>query len=78
MENYRIDSKGRRAKVEQYDSETMVLTTLSSSAVINSQQEQMLRDMNRYPITYDEDCPELSPSLIEAITKIANQRRSTV
>ena len=66
-----INSKGRAAIVEEYDPERMVLRSLSANAIPTAEQVKMIE---KHPIVYEDDCPELTPAMAEAFKKAAQTR----
>ncbi|MBO4903398.1 MAG: hypothetical protein J5518_11450 [Lachnospiraceae bacterium] len=38
------------------------------------EQLQEIEDAKKYPITFDEDCPELSPAMVKAFKNAVTQR----
>ena len=71
---YVVNSRGHLAKVEEYDPATMVLRTLTPDMKPTPEQIAELEEAEKYPIVYEDDCPELSPALIEAFKKAADER----
>ena len=69
-----INSKGHFAKIEEYDPDTMVIRTLTPDMKLTQEQSDMLNDIEKYPIVYEDDCPELTPEMIEAFRKAAAVR----
>lgn len=68
---YSINSKGHLAKVEEYDPDTMVIRTLTPDMQLTQEQLDMLAEAEKYPIIYEDDCPELTPEMIDAFKKAA-------
>ncbi len=71
---YRVNSSGRLAMVEEYDPETMVIKTLTPEMSLSQEQISMLQEAGKYPIVYEDDCPELTPEMAEAFRKAAQAR----
>ena len=71
---YRVNSSGHLAMVEEYDPETMVIRTLTPEMRLTESQIQMLEEAEKFPVTYEDDCPELTPAMIEAFKKAAQTR----
>ena len=71
---YRKNSKGRMVIVGKYDPDTMVSFTLTSDTKPTDSQLEMIQKASKKPIVYEDDCPELTPQMIEAFKKAANQR----
>jgi len=71
---YKVNSSGHIAMVEQFDPSTMVIKTLTPDMKLSQGQIDMLNDAGNYPITYEDDCPELTPEMVEAFKKAANAR----
>ena len=71
---YMVNSNGHLAKVEEYDPDTMVLRTLTPDMQLTQEQIDMLDEAEKYPIVYEDDCPELTPEMIEAFRKAAAVR----
>ena len=71
---YVKNAKGRTAIAERYDPSKMVLKTLSPTAQPTDAQIAMLKEAEKYPIVYEDDCPELTPAMIEAFKQAANER----
>lgn len=69
-----INSKGRAAIVEEYDPERMVLRSLSANAMPTAEQVKMIKEAEKHPIVYEDDCPELTPAMAEAFKKAAQTR----
>ncbi len=69
-----INSGGHHAKVEEFDPATMVLATLTPEMKATPEQVAMLEEASHYDIVYEDDCPELSPSMIEAFRRAAQVR----
>lgn len=45
------------------------------SAPLTDEQKKMLEEMERAPVTYDEDCPELTEKQLAELKRIAAERR---
>ena len=73
-DDYQINPRVRRAKVEAYNPDTMVFATLTPEMKATPEQIAMLEEASHHDIVYDEDCPELSDSMIEAFRKAAQAR----
>ena len=73
---YRKNSKGRIVIVGKYDPDTMVSFTLTSDMKPTDSQLEMIQKASKKPIVYEDDCPELTPQMIEAFKKAANQRNA--
>lgn len=58
---YLVNSAGHLAMVEEYDPSTMAIKTLTSEMRLTPEQLTMLAEAVKYPIVYEEDCPELTP-----------------
>lgn len=71
---YRVNSDGRLAKVEEYDPSTMVIKTLTPEMRLTHEQMAMLEEAQRYPIVYEDDCPELTPQMAAAFKRAAKVR----
>ena len=71
---YRINSAGHLAMVEEYDPSTMVMKTLTPDMKLSSKQLAMLEEAEKYPIVYEDDCPEMTPQMEEAFRKAARAR----
>ena len=71
---YRVNSAGRLARVEEYDPSRMVIRTLTPGMKLTPAQTAMLEDAARQPIVYESDCPELTPEMAEAFRKAASVR----
>ena len=71
---YVKNSRGHMAIAESFDPSKMVLKTLSPAAQPTDAQITMLKEAEKYPIVYEEDCPELTPTMIEAFRQAANER----
>ncbi len=71
---YRKNSKGRMVIVEKYDPDTMVSFTLTSDMKPTDSQLKMIQEASKKPIVYEDDCPELTPQMIEAFKNAATQR----
>ena len=52
----------------------MVIKTLTPEMKLTPEQLAMLDEADKYPIVYEEDCPELTPQMIEAFKKAAKAR----
>ncbi|MBR5345097.1 MAG: hypothetical protein IK127_04660 [Clostridia bacterium] len=72
--DYQIDSRVHRPKIEAYDPDTMVFATLTPDMRATPEQIAMLEEASCHDIVYEEDCPELSDSMIEAFRKAAQAR----
>ena len=73
---YLVNSKGHLTKVEEYDPDTMVIRTLTPDMKLTQEQIDMLDEAEKNPIVYEDDCPELTPEMIEAFKKAAAIRDS--
>ena len=71
---YVVNSRGHLAKVEDYDPTTMVLRTLTPDMKPTQEQIVELEKAEKYPAVYDDDCPKLTPALIKAFEKAADER----
>ena len=71
---YQYNSKGHLAVVEDYDPSTMVIHTLTPDMRLSQAQLTMIEDAERYPIVYEDDCPELTPEMAEAFRRAARAR----
>ena len=71
---YRINSSGRPAKVEEYDPSAMVIKTLTPDMTLTDEQCSMLDEAAKHPIVYEDDCPELTPEMIEKFKRAARIR----
>lgn len=71
---YRVNAAGHLVMVEEYDPSTMVIKTLTSEMRLTPEQLAMLEEAEKYPIVYEEDCPELTPQMAEAFRKAARAR----
>ena len=71
---YRVNSSGHLVLVEEYDPSTMVIRTLTPDMRLTEDQLQMLKAMNELPVTYEDDCPELTPQMAEAFKHAAQAR----
>ena len=71
---YKVNSKGRLAMVEEYDPSTMVIKTLTPEMRLTEKQIHMLEEAEKYPIAYEDNCPELTPAMAEAFRKAAKMR----
>jgi len=71
---YKVNSNGHLAMVEEYDPKTMVIRTLTPEMRLTEHQIQMLEEAEKLPVTYEDDCPELTPAMIEAFKKAAQAR----
>jgi hypothetical protein len=71
---YSVSSNGHLAKVEEFNSSTMIIKTLSPDMKLTDQQIQMLETADKMPITYEDDCPELTPQMAEAFKRAAITR----
>lgn len=71
---YLVNSKGHLAKIEEYDPNTMVIRTLTPDMQLTQEQIDMLDEAKKFPIVYEDDCPELTPEMIKAFKKAAAVR----
>ena len=71
---YRVNSEGRLAMVEEYDPSTMVIRTLTPGMCLTDEQKNMLEEASRLPVTYEDDCPELTAEMAEAFRRAARAR----
>ena len=71
---YKKNSKGRMVIVEKYDPNTMVSFTLTSDMKPTDSQLEMIHEASKKPVVYEDDCPELTPQMVEAFKKAASQR----
>ena len=71
---YRVASNGHLAMVEEYDPNRMVIRTLTPEMRLSESQIQMIEEAERLPVTYEDDCPELTPAMAEAFRKAAQAR----
>ena len=72
--SYVLTTKGHMAMVEEYDPSRMVLRSLEPDAKLTPEQIAMLEEAKKSPIEYEEDCPELTPDMIEAFKRAALER----
>ena len=73
-ESYCVNSTGHLAKFEEYDPSKMIIKTLSPDMRLTEQQIEMLEKADKMPITYESDCPELTPQMAEAFKHAAEAR----
>lgn len=76
-----VISSGHLAIVEEYNPATMVIKTLTPEMILTSDQIKMLEEAGKFPIVYEEDCPEMTPEMAEAFRKAAiarNRRKAEV
>lgn len=71
---YLVNSKGHLAKIEEFDPDTMVIQTLTPDMQLTQEQIDMLDEAEKFPIVYEDDCPELTPEMIKAFKKAAAVR----
>ena len=71
---YKVNSEGRLAMVEEYNPSTMVIRTLTPEMRLTEEQIRMLEEADKQPVTYEDDCPELTPAMVEAFRKAARVR----
>lgn len=64
----------RQPEVEEYDPDTMIFATLTSDMKASPEQIAMLEEASHYDIVYEDDCPELTPAMIEAFRNAAKAR----
>ena len=60
--------------VEEYNPSTMVIRTLTPEMRLTEKQIHMLEEADKQPVTYEDDCPELTPAMVEAFRKAARVR----
>ena len=48
------------------------------NAPLTKEQKKMLKDMNRSPIVYDEDCPELTDEQLSKMYRVADSPRANL
>ena len=73
---YRVNSYGHLAKTEEYDPTSMVHRTLTPEMRLTPKQLSMLEEAKKYPIVYEDDCPELTPEMAKAFRRAAHVRDS--
>jgi len=71
---YKISSKGRLVMVEEYDPTTMVFAELTPDMRLTQEQIDMLQEAQKHPVVFEDDCPELTPAMIQAF-RLAAQKR---
>ena len=71
---YKISSKGRLVMVEEYDPTTMVFAELTPDMRLTQEQIDMLQEAQKHPVVFEDDCPELTPTMIQAF-RLAAQKR---
>lgn len=71
---YAVTANGHLAMVEKYDPDTMVIRTLTPEMKLTEKQLLMLEEAERFPVTYEDDCPELTPEMVSAFKRAAKER----
>lgn len=71
---YCVNSNGHLAIVEEVDSNTMVIRTLTPDMHLSEDQIQMIEEAEKIPVVYEDDCPELTPAMAEAFRTAAQAR----
>ena len=71
---YVVNSDGHIAMIEKYDPATMVIKTLTPEMELTEKQLKMHEEADRLPITYEDECPELTPEMVEAFKRAAKER----
>ena len=71
---YHVNSNGHLAMIEEYDPSKMVIRTLAPDMKLTTEQLAMLEEAEKYPIVYEEDCPEMTPQMAEAFREAARAR----
>ena len=72
--SYCVNSEGHLAKLEEYDPSVMVIKTLTPEMRLTEEQIMMLETASEMPITYEDDCPEMTPQKAEAFRRAAKVR----
>ena len=67
-------SRGHLAKTEDYDPASMVLFTLTPDMRPTDEQIRELEEAKKYPIVFEDDCPETTPEMAEKFRKAARER----
>jgi outer membrane protein OmpA-like peptidoglycan-associated protein len=53
----------------------IVTATLSEDGVLTNEQIQEIENAKKFPITFDEDSPELTPEMEKAFKEFARMRK---
>jgi hypothetical protein len=59
---------------EKGDYIMIVTAKLSKDAKLTEEQVKEIEEAKKYPITYDEDCPELTPEMEKQFKVVAKMR----
>ncbi len=53
----------------------IITTTLKENKPLTTEQRKMLEEAAKYPITFDEDCPELTDEQLKKFKRISKEKR---
>ncbi len=53
----------------------IITTTLEENKPLTTEQRKMLEEAAKYPITFDEDCPELTDEQLKKFKRISKEKR---